>query len=148
MNLLHGKTANAMRFQILGTLSVLMILLVFSPSLYGQDEYLIEPQNFKQTIDKKPKNVILIDVRTLAEYNEARIEGSINIDIESDYFKDSIATLDKTQVYFLYCKAGTRSSRARDVMKEAKFPYVFELDGGLEDWLNQEFPVVTSKENN
>jgi len=125
----------------------IFFLLLINSSAFSQEKYLLSPEKFKATTDKKPMNVIIVDVRTPEEYGVGRIENSINIDIKSDDFADSISSLDKSKVYFLYCNAGTRSSRARNTMKEAGFAYVFELDGGMDEWLNLAFPVVTTVKN-
>lgn len=92
-------------------------------------------------MEKKPLNVVLVDVRTPEEYAEGTIEGSINVDVKSDAFSDSIASLDKKKVFVLFCKAGPRSERARDAMKEAGFKYVWLLDGGFTEWKEEEQPV-------
>jgi len=124
-----------------------MILVAFATAANAQDDYLLSPQKFKTTVDKEPKNVVIVDVRTPGEFNEGRIANSINIDVNSTDFADSISNLDKSKVYFLYCKGGVRSSRARDMMKEAGFKYIFELDGGIMNWLDAEFPVVVEEKN-
>ncbi len=123
----------------------IICLLLSSASVFGQESYLLTPEKFKATTDKKPLNVVIVDVRTPEEFDDGRIDNAINIDVKSDDFTDSISSLDKSKVYFLYCKAGARSSRARDAMKKAGFPYIFELEGGMDAWLDATYPVVTDK---
>lgn len=118
----------------------LCLLFVFTLA-NAQDEYLWSVDKLASVMEKKPMNVVLVDVRTPEEYGDGTIEGALNVDVKSDNFADSIATLDKKKVYVVYCKAGPRSERARDAMKEAGFKYVWLLDGGFTAWKDEEQPV-------
>jgi rhodanese-related sulfurtransferase len=88
------------------------------------------------------KDFIIIDVRTLEEYRESRIEGAINIDFYSPKFNEQIAKLDKNKIYFIYCRSGNRSAGALAKMKQFRFTEVYELDGGLIDWNKKGGPVI------
>jgi len=83
----------------------------------------------------------ILDVRTLQEFAESRIQGALNIDIKAPDFKDRIAKLDKNGIYLVYCKKGVRSARAMNLMKEAGFKMVFNLAGGLMKWLEEKLPL-------
>jgi rhodanese-related sulfurtransferase len=41
----------------------------------------------------------------------------------------------------VYCKAGVRSGKAADIMKELGFRQVYTLEGGIDEWEDEELPV-------
>ncbi|MGI9143896.1 MAG: rhodanese-like domain-containing protein [Candidatus Planktophila sp.] len=86
--------------------------------------------------------VIVLDVRTAAEFIEGHLENAINVDVEGSQFEMSIAQLDKTKSYAVYCRSGRRSGIAVEKMNNAGFTSLFNLDVGIIDWQNQGLPVV------
>ena len=107
----------------------------------GNDRYLIGPEKFKNTVDKKPLNVIIIDVRTPEEYNAEKIEGAVIIDYKNDNFKEKVKELDKSKVYFIYCRSGRRSNNSRIIMNDLGIEHVFDLKGGILAWKEAKYPV-------
>ncbi|MGB1207148.1 MAG: rhodanese-like domain-containing protein [Chitinophagales bacterium] len=76
-------------------------------------------------------NAILLDVRTLHEYENAHLPSATNIDIKSSDFLEEIALLDKQKSYFIYCSKGIRSMNACIVMQKMGFLKLYNLKGGL-----------------
>lgn len=75
-----------------------------------------------------------LDVRTLAEYSEAHIPGSININVLDKTFTEiADSTLQKDKPVALYCRSGKRSKKAAAILSEKGYK-VFDLDEGLEGW--------------
>lgn len=66
-------------------------------------------------------NMIVIDVRTPAEYQESHVKESINIDFLSSDFKTKVEKLDKNKTYKVYCRSGNRSGQAERQMKALGF---------------------------
>ena len=88
------------------------------------------------------KNFIIIDVRTQKEYNFRHINKSKLIDFNSETFGNDMQNLDKYKTYLIYCRSGGRSSRALSLMSEMGFIQVYEINGGINDWINNKLPVV------
>ena len=84
----------------------------------------------------------IIDVRTPDEYNNGHVEGAINIDYNSDTFKDRLAELDKAGEYLVYCRSGNRSSGAVKVMEELEFTMIYHMSGGIIDWSAEGLPFA------
>lgn len=80
------------------------------------------------------KSVVLLDVRTPAEFASGHISGATNIDFESGNFENEIATLDKSKSYAVYCRSGNRSGQATALMAKDGFKSIFNLDGGIINW--------------
>ena len=83
---------------------------------------------------KEDKNVVILDVRTPQEYTQEHLPNAILENMQEDSFEATIAEMDKNKTYLLYCKIGSRSSKALETMKTAGFKQVFHLDGGMVDW--------------
>jgi phage shock protein E len=77
--------------------------------------------------------VVIIDVRTVGEFNEGHIANAINIDVESMRFDAEIAALDKNVTYALYCRSGNRSSIAAGKMSDAGFTSILNAQVGFID---------------
>ena len=85
---------------------------------------------------------VIIDVRTLEEFNEGHIENAINIDFYSEAFKEDLDKLDKDKIYFIYCRSGNRSGRAMPIMKELGFKEVYHLSVGIQEWRAEGWPII------
>lgn len=80
------------------------------------------------------KEVQRLDVRTLVEYSEGHIPGSININVLDESFAAiADSTLQKEKPVALYCRSGKRSQKAADILS-AKGYRVYELDKGFNAW--------------
>lgn len=76
----------------------------------------------------------LVDVRTVAEYSEAHIPGSININVLDETFEavaDSMLQAEKPVA--LYCRSGKRSKKAAAILSKKGYT-VYELDKGFNGW--------------
>lgn len=104
----------------------------------------IDSQEAFELIEKNrdDDNFIILDVRTPGEYRNARIEGSILMDFYSEGFYTEMDKLDRSKVYFIYCRSGNRSGRTLSMMREMGFSAVYNLEGGLISWVNSGFPVT------
>ena len=68
------------------------------------------------------KNAVILDVRTAEECLDGIIPTAINIDIyKGQGFIYQIDELDKSKNYYVYCKAGSRSDQACQIMDEMGF---------------------------
>jgi rhodanese-related sulfurtransferase len=85
-------------------------------------------------------NFKILDVRTPDEYNTGHIEGAINIDYNSDTFKDILSKLDKSGEYLVYCRSGSRSSGAVKTMEDMKFTTIYHMGGGIIEWSAEALP--------
>lgn len=84
----------------------------------------------------------ILDVRTRREFTREKIEGAINIDFRSETFKGDIGRRDKSDKYLIYCRSGGRSKKARKLMKELGFCEVYNLHGGITQWMKEGFPTT------
>jgi rhodanese-related sulfurtransferase len=90
------------------------------------------------------QDIVILDVRTPAEFASGRIANAINIDAESGNFVAEIQALDKTKTYAVYCRSGRRSGVAAETMANAGFTSLYNMNGGTIDWTNSGFPLTTN----
>lgn len=79
-----------------------------------------------------------LDVRTLAEYSEGHIPGSININVLDKQFEaiaDSL--LQKDRPVALYCRSGKRSKKAAGLLTDKGYK-VYELNKGFQAWQQEQ----------
>jgi len=92
----------------------------------------LDSHEFEQRLNVNP-HAVLLDVRTAEEFRSERIPKAMNIDIMENAFAGKIVELDKTKVYFVYCRSGGRSAHACNFMESEGFK-VFNLAGGISNW--------------
>ena len=98
----------------------------------------IEPEEMQQLMDQK---IVLVDVRTPAEFQNEYIPGAVNIDWNSDTFESEILDFDKTSPIIIYCRSGQRSYSAANKMKQLGFTEIYALTGGINAWSDAGKPV-------
>ena len=84
------------------------------------------------------EEVVLLDVRTADEIDEGKIESALELDYKGPDFADRISELDRNATYVVYCAAGGRSSRACELMAEAGFEKVYNMEGGFTAWQDRD----------
>jgi len=87
-------------------------------------------------------NVVVLDVRTAAEFAEGHIQRAILIDQgQSDFVEKAKATLPKGKTIAVYCRSGRRSANAAGKLADVGYKCV-NLKGGIIAWLGANMPVV------
>ncbi|GAA4301564.1 rhodanese-like domain-containing protein [Nibribacter koreensis] len=92
----------------------------------------LDGQSFKKAYTKAGK-AELLDVRTPGEFASGTIPGAKNLDVMSSEFKTALDRLDKDKEYFVFCRSGTRSGSACQLMAE-KGLKAYNLQGGVGAW--------------
>jgi rhodanese-related sulfurtransferase len=88
-------------------------------------------------------NFVILDVRTPEEFSEEHIENAINIDFFSETFRKDVDKLSKMKTYVIYCRSGTRSGQALDIMAELNFAEVHNIPDGIVGWNAAGLPTTT-----
>ncbi len=90
-------------------------------------------------IQDKPELVIL-DVRTVEEYDDGHLEGAVNIPVQE--LADRLDELDRGDELLVYCRTGNRSATAVQILSENGFTRVFHMMDGITAWIEAGYPVV------
>ena len=78
-------------------------------------------------------NYILLDVRTLVEFTEIRIDGAILIPDYELRQRAETELPDKNAVILIYCRSGRRSALSAAVLAELGYINVYDF-GGILNW--------------
>ncbi|HEY2951803.1 MAG TPA: rhodanese-like domain-containing protein [Verrucomicrobiae bacterium] len=77
---------------------------------------------------------VVLDVRTAKEFEAGHIRGARNIDFNSPDFAKKVAELDTSKTYLVHCAAGVRSAKACNLMQQAAFSHLVNLEPGFKGW--------------
>ncbi|XP_072326082.1 tRNA uridine(34) hydroxylase-like [Scyliorhinus torazame] len=114
----------------------------------------------EQLIVTNQNRILLLDVRSPAEYQVSHLQGAIRVDPETTNMGELVKTLgledshEMTEVV-CYCTVGYRSSKvaqklleflASDAGQGLRGPLkVYNLEGGLVKWANERKAIVDSE---
>ncbi len=92
----------------------------------------ISPQEAKAMM--ADENVIIVDVRTLGEFEQGYISGAILIPNETISTASRPQALpDTSAVILVYCRSGNRSAQAARKLVSLGYTQVYDF-GGIIDW--------------
>ena len=78
-------------------------------------------------------NYVILDVRTIEEYNEGHIPDAICIPNETIDNNIINQIPDKEQLILIYCRSGNRSKQAAEKLKKLGYTNLIDF-GGIIDW--------------
>ena len=91
----------------------LVLLIMFTLSSLTSFASETKEESKSQTKD----TLVVIDVRTLAEYNAGHVENALNIPLQVISRKIDDLELEKDTPIALYCRSGNRSGIANSMLK-------------------------------
>jgi adenylyltransferase/sulfurtransferase len=95
-------------------------------------------KELKRRIDAG-EDVYLIDVREPYEYQIAQIGGKL---IPQNDVPNRLAEIDREREVIVHCRSGARSQRIAEFLKQAGYPRVVNLAGGILAWSEEIDPKV------
>jgi phage shock protein E len=117
-------------------LVALIGILVSSGQGYGN----ITVEEAANLIESRP-HLIIVDVRTPAEFKEEHLDGAINLCIQCD--PDSfVGTLDPNEEILLYCQSGVRSADGLQILNTKGYTKVYNMLDGINAWKEKGYAVV------
>lgn len=91
---------------------------------------------YEQTAD-----AILVDVRTPEEWAATGIVPGARLIPLDQFERRAPAELPKDTPIFVICNSGNRSRVASEALIRLGYPQVFNIDGGIQAWLQASLPV-------
>ena len=109
------------------------LLLVYSCQIFESTEIsVISDAQFNEI---QGTDYVLVDVRTVEEYESGYIQDAINFDYYSESFQKEILSLDKSASIVLYCRTQNRSTKTANYLKENGYKEITVLEGGITSWV-------------
>jgi len=99
----------------------------------------VSVEEAKALVDSKP-GLVILDVRTVAEFNDGHIEGAIDIPV--DDLGGLLSELSKGDELLVYCRTGNRSTTAVGILEDNGYSKLYHMDGGITDWTRAGYPTV------
>ncbi len=113
--------------------------------LYKHSVPTIQP---KQLNSEYPKNkkILILDAREYEEYKVSHLEKAVYVGYDHLNLKP-IEKVDRDVKVVVYCSVGYRSEKVGEKLKEMGFTDVYNLYGGIFEWVNEGYKVVDSNGN-
>jgi rhodanese-related sulfurtransferase len=102
----------------------------------------IEPKALGDRIAWADASLLVLDVRTPAEYAEGHIPGAVNI--PHTELASRVAELERAreQDIVVYCRSGGRANQALEVLEKSGFRRLFHLKGDYTRWSEEKRAIV------
>jgi rhodanese-related sulfurtransferase len=84
---------------------------------------------------------LLLDVRTVEEYTNSHIPTSVNIPLNEIGERLSRLSDFKDSPIVVYCRSGTRATKAITLLEDNGFTNVMHLEGDMLGWESQQRPT-------
>ncbi|PKH87149.1 rhodanese-like domain-containing protein [Colwellia sp. Bg11-28] len=111
--------------------------------------WLVSAKDINQTelqqIMKNDKQVILLDVRTVEEFEEGHIPNAVNIPHKELEARLAELTGAKNTQVVIYCRSGRRAEVAREVLVKNGFNELDHLSGDFNEWSSNNLPIIKVK---
>ena len=99
----------------------------------------IGPRELAERLARKD-DLLLVDVREPGEHAVARIEGAILVPLRT--LPARVGELDSRREIVLHCHHGVRSLQALQFLRQAGYPRLLNLRGGIDAWSREVDPAV------
>lgn len=83
-------------------------------------------------MDKISEDDILVDVRTVAEFEKGHIPNAVNIPLDS--IRERMSEIDKNKNIYIYCWGGQRGYLAQRILKQNGYNLIANMSGGYQIW--------------
>ena len=123
---------------------LLLVMLALAPvgAALADDFARVEPQALAERLESADPQLLVLDVRSAAEFDEGHIPGAVNI--PHDVLGERIAELGPVgeRDVVVYCRSGRRAAIALEALKGAGFSRLFHLEGDYLRWSEEGRSVV------
>lgn len=92
---------------------------------------------------RESEDVVIIDVRTPAEFRTERIKEAQNKPL--DQIQQWVKELPKDKKVYLVCRSGNRSAQAQRIAQQAGYENTYNMQGGMLAWRREGLPVVSGE---
>jgi rhodanese-related sulfurtransferase len=128
-------------FKKFSTIVVLLTALTTTWQVAAQD---ISQKQLQQLM-KADTKVVLLDVRTVEEYEQGHIPNAVNIPHKELEARLAELSGKQNSQIVIYCRSGRRAEVAKQVLVKEGFTQLDHLIGDFNAWTSSELPIATGK---
>jgi len=118
---------------------IILTLSLFATTVFAND---ISQQALLEALKTPKHNILVLDVRSVEEYNNGHLANAVNISHNTVAEKLSQLAQYKNNTVVVYCRSGRRAGIAENILIENGFTKVRHLEGDMNGWLAAKLPVV------
>jgi rhodanese-related sulfurtransferase len=121
----------------------LVMLVIFLINEFQHRAKSIKGLSPQQAVDlMNHQNGVVIDIREPDLFSKGHILGAQNIKLSDFESKKSKLNKFKSRPMIVVCAQGTQSGKFADLLRQSNFEHVFQLEGGLAAWQQDQFPLT------
>jgi rhodanese-related sulfurtransferase len=128
---------------IAGIAGLLLAATVSGQATNKKTQVTLSVDSFAAKINRQTKPQ-LIDARGPEEFAFNHIEGAINFNLQSADYAGSVQLLNKNRPVFIYSIQTVRSGALAKDLQNKGFTEVYDLKGGIANWVGSGWPYYTS----
>ncbi len=102
----------------------------------------LSPEDVAQRLKESYENIVVLDVRTDAEWQSGHIADAYHVELNELY--SFMHRLPQDRLIAVVCRSGMRASTAASLLKKYGFKYVANIKGGMQAWIQQQLPVINA----
>ncbi len=111
-----------------------LITLLLAISLTGCGSNESKVIDYQQALDLiEQKQALIVDVRTLDEYNSGHVENALLIPLDTISTQPLEQIPDLDTPIIVYCRSGNRSNQALGLLEDIGYTEVYDL-GSINNW--------------
>ncbi|MFO1258205.1 MAG: rhodanese-like domain-containing protein [Gammaproteobacteria bacterium] len=120
-----------------------ILLVIFLLNEFKQRAHGIKRLSPQQVIDlMNHQHAVVIDTRESELFETGHIIGALNIKVSELETKKSKLNKFKSKPLIVVCAQGVSSTQFANALQQAGFEQVFQLEGGLAAWQQEQFPLT------
>ena len=108
------------------------LALIFSLNSISAELWTVSKLN--ESISKLDHELVLLDVRTQAEYDSGHILNAINISHEQILEDPELLTEYKDSQLVVFCRSGVRAGKVIQLLESIGFEDIIDIDGDMLAW--------------
>ena len=120
------------------------LALIFSLNSISAELWTVSELN--ERISKLKHDLVLLDVRTQAEYDSGHILNAINISHEQVLESPELMTVYKDSQMVVFCRSGVRAGKVILLLESLGFEGIIDIDGDMLAWSEAGYPVEVNDE--
>ncbi|MEM3875286.1 MAG: rhodanese-like domain-containing protein [Candidatus Bathyarchaeia archaeon] len=135
------------RLIAVGLMAVLLLAFVVVPAVVTETPIAYKDITVAEAykmIKKARGNLVILDVRNQSEYTLGHLYGAVLIPVYE--LEERISELQEHvgDPIIVYCKAGSRSKIACEILASHGFTKVYNMLGGITAWMEAGYPIYTT----
>ena len=115
------------------------LALIFSLNSISAEPWTVSELN--ESITKLDHELVLLDVRTQAEYDSGHILNAINISHEQILEDPELLAEYKDNQIVVFCRSGVRAGKVIQLLESLGFDDIIDIDGDMLAWSKAGYSV-------